>query len=373
MMINCEDTPQAIMAALKKLEDLARKLALKLGLNPDLLAKILIAMLKALVELYGARNAMRLYDSYIDAAVREAQRITDQQSQQGNVPGAGANGSGSWTDGVGSRPAGGGINGGIVPPGWLPPGWYQPGWETADTPYYDFFDPRQPGPGGTASGPGGSANLPGLPWGSVPGPDGLPVDSYTPLNPLDPFDPNYGLPSPVLPGIPITKEEWADYYAGRRGCDDYKFWILSWLHPEDNPALLLDALPWAKRMHRSIIMPIARRYHIENFGGIEAGGCLTMIRYGLLSASMTRTRLGAGPPSLKFINQTVNFSVIGVPDEVVVDDIANGRIEGIRVGTFGVSSGVHASLPFYIGGETVERLHLFKMPGVPGHIGYDWK
>ncbi len=366
-MLNCEDTPQAIQAAKNKAKEEAAAAAAKAGLDAQMVIDMLMKLIGPLLDLLGARKRKELVDKYMQTALSLAARNqgTLLQGDASNPAGAGTNMGGPalsqpwYADGTGSRPAGpGGIlgGGGYVPPGGGPSNG-------------GISDPLRPPPG--VDGTSGT-NLPGLPNGSIPRPgDGVDTEDDA-LSPLNPDDPDYGLPSSVLPGIPVTPAELKDYYEGIPGCNDYKFVIANWIHPEDNPTLLLDDLALAKRMHRSIIMPIARYYHTELFGSPDSGPCLVHIKYGVTSPPFARKRLGAGVTSRKMVVQSVNFQLFEIPDEVVVADIAAGRIGGIRVGTFGVSNGIHASLPFYVGGEAVEGMLLYKDLGVPGFVGYDW-
>ena len=73
--------------------------------------------------------------------------------------------------------------------------------------------------------------------------------------------------------------------------------------------------------------------------------------------------------SRHLLGQAVNFQILGVDSVRVVEDIAHGHIP-VRVGTYALVNGIHASLPFRTDGQTVERLRLWADPGIPGFVGY---
>lgn len=178
-----------------------------------------------------------------------------------------------------------------------------------------------------------------------------------------------GVPQVAVSGIEVAPGELVHYFAGRVSQDDDSFAVSLWLRDGRNPMLLLEELAYAKRLHNDIILPCAQYYKKILYGDPDYPTRLGQILYGIVTPDIVRAELSGGPTSRHLIGQAVNFQILGVDSARVVDDIARGKIP-VRIGTYALVNGIHASLPFRTGGQTIERLRLWADPGIPGFVGY---
>jgi len=178
-----------------------------------------------------------------------------------------------------------------------------------------------------------------------------------------------GQPVDQLPQV--TDAELSKFFARADGCDDSEFVIEHWVGRGVDPLTIIDQLSRAKKLHRSIVVPVARYYKALLWGDPDAAVCVTDVRYSIASPEFIRRRIRGGPTSRHRVGEAVIFGVQGVTPDAVCQDIAEGRIP-VSVGAFGASSGVYATLPFEIDGYTVSGLRVFQDTGVPGSIGYEF-
>ena len=88
-----------------------------------------------------------------------------------------------------------------------------------------------------------------------------------------------------------------------------------------------------------------------------------------VSEKVVRENLRGSVTSRHLVGQAVNFTLVNIKDERVVQDIASGAIH-VDVGTYAQTSGVHATLPFYVDGQLIQRMLLWTDRGTPGFVGY---
>lgn len=176
-------------------------------------------------------------------------------------------------------------------------------------------------------------------------------------------------PQVAVSGREVAPGELARYFAGEVPQDDDSFAVALWLRDGRNPMLLLEELAYAKRLHNDVILPCARYYKELLYGNPDYPTRLGQILYGIVAPDVVRAELSGGPTSRHLLGQAVNFQILGVDSVRVVEDIAHGHIP-VRVGTYALVNGIHASLPFRTDGQTVERLRLWADPGIPGFVGY---
>jgi hypothetical protein len=173
----------------------------------------------------------------------------------------------------------------------------------------------------------------------------------------------------AVAGLEISSSELKNYFNNKTGCNDEEFIIRNWIRDGDDPLIMLDALSLMKRIHYEIIMPMAR-YYKENIPGTI--NCITSIIYGVSSEDALGPRgLGTGPTSFHRRSMACTFTFATVEDEQVISDIEN-IFTGLKIGTYGMSAGIHISLPFFINGELIQRLKLVRNRYRAGEISYKW-
>ena len=133
---------------------------------------------------------------------------------------------------------------------------------------------------------------------------------------------------------------------------------------------MLDQLAYAKELHNTVVRECARHYKRLLYGDPDYPVRLGRIIAGIVSEEVVRRELAGGPTSRHLLGQAVNFSIVGIDDIRVVEDIRTGAIP-VRIGTYAEVNGVHASLPFTINGVRVEGVRLWADLGTPGFVGYD--
>ena len=321
-MINCQDTSTAKNQSLGQILGLVKSAASK-GLVPVFLIDSVAERLrsKVVAQFRAGANPSQLrsiVDANLPAALAGAQRAAPLGTGSAAEAVAGAFGSGL---GSGTGPTLGPAGSG------------------------DFFDPDR----GQATG-GATGSL-----AVIPGRAGMAGDAGT------------------ISGVAseeVTPGEVRSYLSGAAPGDSDDFAIALWVGPGYNPYLMLTQLAHAKRLHNGVIRQCARYYKTKIYGDPDHPVRLGRILYGIVSDAVVRAELRGGPTSRHLLGQAVNFSLVGVDNSRVVEDIRLGRIDA-EVGTYGEVNGIHASLPFTINGVRVERMRLWADHGVPGFVGYD--
>jgi hypothetical protein len=198
-------------------------------------------------------------------------------------------------------------------------------------------------------------------------------DSTRGLNAATPTNAASSLPDGFVSetGTLVTAGELASFASGAAAGDNDDFAVSLWVEKSKNPVLLLDQLAYAKRLHNDVVRECARYYKGLIYGDQDYPVRLGQIIYGIISPDVVRRELWGGPTSRHTLGQAVNFSINGVDDGRVVSDIAAGLIP-VKVGTYAHVNGVHASLPFTINGQKIERLLLWSDNGVPDFVGYSF-
>ena len=182
-----------------------------------------------------------------------------------------------------------------------------------------------------------------------------------------------GVGGVAVGGLEITSDEVRDYFNGVVPTDDDSFAILLWLGAGKNPMLMLEALSYAKRLHNDVVLPTASYYKGVIYGDPNYPTRLGQILYGIVPGEVVTKYLRGGPPSRHLLGQAVNFKIIGVQDQKVVEDIHSGRIKA-RYGTLARTAGVNATLPFYAANDAVVKgMLLWSDNGVPDFVGYQFK
>lgn len=323
-MKNCQGTDQAKIASLSELLALLRALMRK-GAFPSSLLDPIYKSLSGIVQAkYGAGlngSSLRdIVDRYLPLATAQALAAAK-----------GGSAAPTQSFGAGNRGAGGALLAGLVS-----------GAEGAG----GFFDPARTDP---RSGALASAIPAAATGGEARAVGGVAVG-----------------------GLAVTSDEVRDYFNGVVRGDDDSFAVLLWLGAGKNPMLQLEALSYAKRLHNDVILPAATYYKSMIYGDPNYPIRLGQILYGIVPKKVVTTNLQGGPPSRHLIGQAVNFKIIGVQDAKVVEDLASGRIPA-RFGTLALTSGIHASLPFYAANDAVVRnLLLWTDNGVPDFVGYQF-
>jgi hypothetical protein len=173
-------------------------------------------------------------------------------------------------------------------------------------------------------------------------------------------------------GVSVSSSELSQYFSSSLYPQNADTFVISeWVSTGSNPMLLLQQLASAKRLYQDVVLPCARYYKHIVYGSEDYPVRLAQILYGIVSAQTIRGTLRAGPKSRHLLGQAVNFSIQGIEDVRVVDDITAGHIK-VNVGTYGATTGVYASLPFELDGQLITRLLLHRDPDVPGAIGYQF-
>lgn len=323
-MINCHHTDATKQGSLAALIALIRAALSKGKFAPELEGNI-TAILTSLVKSKYAAGAnpsqlQQMFDAYLPAAIAGAQRMpVGGGSNPTALFGSNGAGPGSKKTSILLGPAGTG----------------------------DFFDPSQSSPDGS-----------GRKETAVPSRIGASSGATGAVS---------------VSGIEITPDELRSYFNGGGGDsgDSDSFVIAHWIGQGQNPMVQLEALSYAKRLHMDVILPCARYYKKLMYGNPEYPTRLGQILYGIVSETRIRKELRGSDTSRHLLGQAVNFKILGVPDSRVVADIQSGAIAA-RVGTYAVTAGVHASLPFTINGVTVERMLLWQDSGTPGFVGYSF-
>lgn len=173
-------------------------------------------------------------------------------------------------------------------------------------------------------------------------------------------------------GTEVSSDEIRDYFNNYVRSDDDSFSPLLWLGRGKNPMLQLEALAYAKLIHNSIIIPVARYYKGLIYGDHDYPVRISQIVYGIVPNEVITNELRGSVVSRHRLGQAVNFRILGVEDARIVDDLTNGSID-VDFGTVAVSAGVHISLPFAAAnGQMVHKLRLWSDNSVPGFIGYEF-
>ena len=171
-------------------------------------------------------------------------------------------------------------------------------------------------------------------------------------------------------GLAVTTDELNAYFNNYVSQDDDSFAIILWIGAGKNPMLMLDALSYANRIHTDIIIPLTSYYKGIIYGDKNYKIRLGNILYGIVANSVVTSELRGGPPSRHLLGQACNFSITGVENAKVAEDLDNAVIS-CDYGTLAVTAGVHISLPFYAAnGETIRHLRLWNNSGVPDFVGY---
>jgi hypothetical protein len=177
----------------------------------------------------------------------------------------------------------------------------------------------------------------------------------------------------AIGGLAVTSDEIRDYFNGRIPQDDDSFAILLWLGVGKNPMLMLEALSYAKRLHNDVVLPCASYYKQIIYGDANYPTRLGQIRYGIIPETTVTRNLRGSASSRHLLGQAVNFSINSVSDAKVVEDLEQGRITAYY-GTLALTSGIHASLPFYAANDAiVRRMTLWSDSGIPNFVGYRFK
>ena len=176
--------------------------------------------------------------------------------------------------------------------------------------------------------------------------------------------------SVAVSGIEITSDEIRDYFNGYVRMDDDSFSILLWLGKGKNPLLLLESLSYAKRLHNNIILPTATYYKKIIYGNPNYPIRLGQIIYGIIPETVVSRELQGSVTSRHRVGQAVNFKILGVDNDKIIEDLTSGKIVA-EFGAVALTAGVHASLPFFAAnGEVVHNLLLWTDNGVPNFVGY---
>jgi hypothetical protein len=368
---NCQNTPAAIAAALARVIALVAAELSKGNILPSLaplVGPLLQSLISGPLQAAGANSLSSLFDTYLPAAVSGAARQQAALTAAAGLPPGGSatdptglGAAGGWPAIPPSGPAGSGRGGipwptvaaaaggsGLTANPGLRPSFVG----AAGT--GSFFDASRVPPGGAAA-PGAAvqARVPS----ASPGAPGTGTAAA-------------GVASGGAAQGSLTPGEVSAYFnPGLAPADDETFVIAEWIGPGQNPLLLTEQLGYAKLLYYGVVRPCARYYKALIYGNPDYPVRLGQILFGIVSAQVVRAELRAGPSSRHLLGQAVNFSIKGVDNRRVCDDIEAGSIQ-VTVGTYGEVNGIHASLPFTTGGIQISGLRLFSSLGSLGFIGY---
>lgn len=140
-------------------------------------------------------------------------------------------------------------------------------------------------------------------------------------------------------------------------CNDSNFVLENWIDMPNAP-LIADRINNLKRLHKEVLIPIVNYYKAKSDDKFIKDFCILKILTGL-STDLRLATTPVGEISHHYIGKAVNFRLIGIDDEVIIDDLINKRLP-VNVGAFGNPNGVFVTLPYEVNGTRIENLHIFK-------------
>jgi len=203
---------------------------------------------------------------------------------------------------------------------------------------------------------------------------------------LDAINPNEDTISPdkkykegtvnILGGKTVTDNEifndYGKYLNGSVGCNDHEFILANWIQKGDNPMLIPEKIEKARQVHKEIIMPIAKYYRKKLGYEDNKTICLTNILFAVVSDKTLGKVLKGSPTSRHKLGEAVNFKIVGVEDLQIIEDLRQKRIPDANIGMFARTTGVMVTLPYYIGNQLVENLHLYSDYAYRDRIHFDF-
>lgn len=156
--------------------------------------------------------------------------------------------------------------------------------------------------------------------------------------------------------------------------DDEEFLLANFIDLSDNPILSPAKEANLRKIHSTIIKPIAAYYkkQREEEGLVVDGICMVSVNNGLTSTKYTSSKILGSRIVSGHVNGTaIDFNVIGKRAHEVIDDIKAKKIN-IDFGIIAEVNGVHITLPHKFNGETVNRLLLKSVDGSLDNVVHEF-
>lgn len=138
-------------------------------------------------------------------------------------------------------------------------------------------------------------------------------------------------------------------------CNDTNFVLENWIDRPDAP-LVPSRINKLKEIHREILIPIVKYYKEKSDDQFIKDFCILNILTGLSTDRRLETT-PVGEISRHYIGEAVNFRLVGIDDETIIDDLKNKRLP-VSVGAFGNPNGVFVTLPYTLDGTRIENLYI---------------
>jgi hypothetical protein len=156
--------------------------------------------------------------------------------------------------------------------------------------------------------------------------------------------------------------------------DDEEFLLANFIDLGDNPILSPMKEANLRKIHSTIIKPIAAYYKAEREkeGLLVDGICMVSVNNGLSSTEYTRTKiLGSSIVSGHVSGTAIDFTVIGKRASEVIEDIKTKKIN-VDFGVIAEVNGIHITLPHKFNGEIVSRLLLKSVNGSIDNVVHEF-
>lgn len=139
-------------------------------------------------------------------------------------------------------------------------------------------------------------------------------------------------------------------------CFKTKFELQNYFVP-DNPAsrpVVTEAKGRSiRKIHSDVILRIYRHY----YGTEDDVSCKLRIHGGLMSMETAMTKMGASMATRHVYGQSVNFSLVSVSNEKVLEDLSSGVID-VEFGVAALVNGVYITLPYHYEGYEIRNMVL---------------
>ena len=161
----------------------------------------------------------------------------------------------------------------------------------------------------------------------------------------------------ALSRVPIgALESFDPYTVVRTKCFSSIFEIPNYFVPDDpasRPILTDDKARNLRRLHNEILLPIYRHY----YGTENTLSCKMRVHGGLTTLKTAYSYLGASFATKHIEGIAVNFSLVSVSNDIILDDLRNRRIP-VEFGYAAQVNGVFICLPFSFRGYDVRGVIL---------------
>jgi hypothetical protein len=125
-----------------------------------------------------------------------------------------------------------------------------------------------------------------------------------------------------------------------------------------------------EKMHSTILKPIVKFYKAK-YSQELAGVCILQVYNGVSDVDATRTRSHGSDFSSHLTGEGCDFSILGVTNREVVEDITSGQI-GIEYGVISLVNGIHITLPLNFEGHKITNLYIRSLDGGKKNIFHEF-